>query len=351
MLNNSSPPPTSPTANVRAHYPPGLLDLSRRWVNRLPVAPWICYLALFVLLYVMFNLFYWIDGLQPWGRLRLLPSPIIAWNVLTLAFHHYLDDYALTALQAFRPAIDVSDEEYAALQYQLTTLPLRQELLGGLFWIVVATGVLFAGLSLFATFIPVWEIALAILTSYYIGGAFFFHTFRQLRMVSGLHAATQHVDLFDPGPAYAFSGLTARTAIAWVFLEYATLAALPPPLRSSPVLIPVFAALILAALVFVLPLLGMHNLLSHQQQALESEVNRRLKRGLGSILASADANDPVAMAQFEQTVDSLLKARQIVDGLPTWPWQPATVRGLATAILLPLLLWLLQELLTRFLAL
>jgi hypothetical protein len=31
--------------------------------------------------------------------------------------------------------------------------------------------------------------------------------------------------------------------------------------------------------------------------------------------------------------------------MPTWPWQPATFRGLLTALLLPLLLLLIQRLL------
>ncbi len=39
----------------------------------------------------------------------------------------------------------------------------------------------------------------------------------------------------------------------------------------------------------------------------------------------------------------------MLEKMPTWPWQASTLRGLMTAVLLPLFLWLSQRLLERLL--
>jgi hypothetical protein len=36
-----------------------------------------------------------------------------------------------------------------------------------------------------------------------------------------------------------------------------------------------------------------------------------------------------------------------LEAVSTWPWQPETLRGILVAVLLPLLVWLLQRVLSR----
>ena len=49
-------------------------------------------------------------------------------------------------------------------------------------------------------------------------------------------------------------------------------------------------------------------------------------------------------------VISLLETeRDTLKGVSTWPWQPETLRFLVTALVLPLLLWIIQFVLQRIL--
>jgi hypothetical protein len=51
-----------------------------------------------------------------------------------------------------------------------------------------------------------------------------------------------------------------------------------------------------------------------------------------------------------RTVLSALKEeRETIEGLSTWPWRPGTFTRMLSAIFLPILLWLLREVLGRFL--
>ena len=55
--------------------------------------------------------------------------------------------------------------------------------------------------------------------------------------------------------------------------------------------------------------------------------------------SNADARNKV--------ISSLMTERDMVSHLPTWPWQPSTVGTLATAMVLPLVLWLMTRILER----
>jgi hypothetical protein len=112
------------------------------------------------------------------------------------------------------------------------------------------------------------------------------------------------------------------------------------------------AILTLVALaVFVWPLWGVHRLLEAEKGEQMTAVEQRLKAAVATLYQRVDSGELAEMDQVEKTIASLKTTRDIVDARPTWPWQPSTLRGLATAILLPIVLWLLQELLQRLLRL
>lgn len=55
------------------------------------------------------------------------------------------------------------------------------------------------------------------------------------------------------------------------------------------------------------------------------------------------------MDAFKAAIDSLRTKQEVVAKISTWPWQIDTVRRVATAAALPLVPWVLQRLLERFL--
>ena len=49
----------------------------------------------------------------------------------------------------------------------------------------------------------------------------------------------------------------------------------------------------------------------------------------------------------EKSLASLLAERDLFNKLPTWPWSVATLRGVASAILLPVLIFVLTRVIDR----
>jgi hypothetical protein len=86
-----------------------------------------------------------------------------------------------------------------------------------------------------------------------------YHTVRQLRIVSQLHAAARTINLFQPRLTYAFSRLTASTALGVLVFLYFDFVVNPPTTETAA--LPCFAltaiSVVLAVAAFLLPLLGL----------------------------------------------------------------------------------------------
>jgi hypothetical protein len=52
---------------------------------------------------------------------------------------------------------------------------------------------------------------------------------------------------------------------------------------------------------------------------------------------------------LNKTLASLVVERELLAKIPTWPWQPGALTGFLTALLLPIILWLIQRILERML--
>jgi hypothetical protein len=52
--------------------------------------------------------------------------------------------------------------------------------------------------------------------------------------------------------------------------------------------------------------------------------------------------NPEEMDEVNKAIASLEIEQRVISGISTWPWQPETVRWLVTALVLPLVLWIIQ---------
>lgn len=325
-------------------YSPAIIERFARLVERLPLPAWAFFLLLLLAGYILFTAGRWLTGEMP--GMAAVPAPALIWDVSILALHQYLDRYALKSLASFNKALGASEAELAQLGTRLTVMPLRLEIVGAAFWCVLATFLTWLQLGSFLEYFPPWEIAVSI-ASFAIGGAFFVHVIYQLRLVSKIHASARVIDLFDPEPLYSFSGLTVRTAVGIVIVQYLVLLVLPGEIRTSTILVPVASITWLAVVVFIWPLWGMHRRLVAQKELLQADINLLLKKSVDELIRAAPLGVVENPERLEKTLSALRAGQAAVTDLPTWPWQPSTVRGFATALLLPLFLWLVQELLAR----
>jgi hypothetical protein len=274
---------------------------------------------------------------------------------LTLWLVHQLAGVAADALDEFRPSLTVTDTEAARLRYELTVIPATPALVilafsavfTPLYWWYDPVGSVVVGLS------PVALVGRFFSESFF--GAllmvFAFQSIRQLRAVDRIHRSATRVDLFRPAPLYAFSVLTSRTAIllALVFTVPTAVAAAQAGGEGGSLWFVGFAGIgvLMAAIVFVVPLLGMRRRIAAEKVRLQGEVGSRIASTIGAVHAAVDAGDLAAAASMNDALAVLIAERDLVDKLPTFPWRPGTLGAVATAIALPLALSIATRLLER----
>ncbi len=336
-------------------YPPSWVDRFIDWVSGLPGPSWLFYIALWLALFLMANAVKWLDGSEPLGTITPFYTVGAGDGAYLLALMHYLKGAASAALRAFRPALTVSEAEYDRLHYRLTTQPARGTLLAsGICAAIAALNVLYNPTvpnSYYHTSLLAiaFGSAIAILTLVCFG-ALVYQTVHQLTMVSRIHAAVMHINLFQPDPLYAFSGLTVRTAMGYLFLaDTAVLVMYEFMLETDPLAVGIMAfMMLLAAVTFVLPLRGMHRRMVEEKGRLESEANRRLETAIAELHRRVDTMDLTEMSELYRAISSLEIERDMLAKISTWPWQPGTLRVALSPVLLPVAVWLIQRLLERF---
>ena len=178
---------------------------------------------------------------------------------------------------------------------------------------------------------------------------FFYHTIWQLRMVSLIHTSAADVNLFRLTPLYAFSGLTARTGISLLLMNYFGVLTDPATFENLALITLTILASFIATVCFVLPLRGMHVRIVTEKKRLRAEASTRLEAVIQQLYARADSRDLEEVDRLKQLMDSLVSTREIIEKIPTWPWEPGTLISFISVFLLPLGVRLIVGLIGQFL--
>lgn len=100
-----------------------------------------------------------------------------------------------------------------------------------------------------------------------------------------------------------------------------------------------FLVLGMSALLFVVPLRGMHRRLVVLKSQRLAATDRRFEHAAERLHAEIDAADPVELQAVGATMSGLALERGRVEHISTWPWSAATLRGFLSSIALPVLIW------------
>jgi hypothetical protein len=338
-------------------YTPSWLDLVTDAVRRVPVPFGLVYLAVGLALSLLRTIIGWVDGGYPVGtffHVHVLDGLIPLYFVFII---HLLDDMARRALADYRAKLKDGDSDYADLQYRLTTLPFRSTLV-----------VSILGFALGAVYIPFLLSPLDIKSSLYLTSPtavvidtvlsglsglmmilFSFHTLHQLRMISRIYTRHTSVSIFDIGPLYSLSRVSALTTVSLLFFTYVYLAFYGDwQINSVSNAVVVGAILVIALLTFIVPLYGAHRLLLKEKHHRQSQIARRIEIAADALHAKADAGDYSDEADhIGKTIDGLFQERGLVAKAATWPWEPEAVRAVVTAVLLPVFIWIVTRILER----
>ena len=329
------------------------IDILTAGIDRSPIPNTIICGLLFVGVVALTQSVKWIDGSMPAWSLGSIAALLGIWTVLPLALMHYLDRVAHAALDSFRPALQIDQAGLDRWHAELTTmpgLPAFAASLAGMasLWLAMAVSPsLFAPARTSQVTAVVW---LAILhVNFALVGALVYHTLRQLLTVSRVYATASRLDVFSPEPLYAFSGLAARTGIAWALALYLSVALQPQILVS-----PLAAGLLIGQVgsiiaMFFLPLLGIHRRLFEEKHRLQSDLHHRLEAVFGKLHALIDAADRKPIDEINKMINGLAAERDLLVKISTLPWQPGTLTAVLSALLIPLALYLILRLPTRML--
>jgi len=333
-----------------APRPISWIDHLLRAVQRSRLPNWAFYAGLFGVGHALVVLLHVRDGVPLERALLTSPRVFLVWTVYLLAMTQYLNAVARERMARFRPALDVDDATFAALTARLTTMPAAPVVAHGLGWMAVGAAILWALWDeVLRLGYPPWEVLLTVAT-FFVGGGAIYHTVHQLRQVSRLLARVERVDLYRLDPLHAFAGLTAQSALGWIALLYATTLLVPRALWVPAVEATWLVVGAVAVAAFVVPLRGMHRRLAAAKHAALVANGARMRRAMEAVHAAIDAGDAERLDGQNKAVAALAAERERLTKLSTWPWETGTLRGFVTALLLPLLLRLGQQVLERVVA-
>ena len=332
-------------------------DAAVRWFERLPGPPVAAIAAITVVLALPLHLAEWFD--DP-ARLSVHPDLVIgaATPGLFLWVALVLNRAAVGALDRLRPALDPS-ESPEAIAADLVRTP------GPLAIAAVVVG-LVGGISSVLQSPANWGIdpahpgarqmaalVLSAGTEVLLIGLLA-HVLHQLRVVTRVHRTSVRIDLFHLQPLYAFSTLTARTGITLIVLVVTLIVALSA--TTGALLITGASDLAITASIFgvaiacfVLPLLGLHGRIADAKEVGLADAQGTLGIVLREVRARVARGDLEGAAKLKDATLAAESGVAAIVKISTWPWRTETLRAFVSAVLLPIGLFLVYELLRRVL--
>jgi hypothetical protein len=346
------------------------------WVESLPGPAWWPYVLLGLILLTAQIAIQWAGGTYPVGTVDMFNVVVAVTVPYQLGLMHYLLRTAGHSLEDFRPALRASPAEADELTYRLTTLPPRGAFLAGLgvtvfsLLIVLLSGLAgtldlpwltnILGDNILLAFPKVFRISASpasmgltsviTLASWWTTGAYAYLVIHQLRLIDRIYTRFAYLRLFRLGPLYAFSRHTLRSAIGLLILAYALFATAPQVVYSA---VGGASWLLLVSggvATFLLPLIGIHRHLVREKDRMLEEAGRRMEAGVAELHRRMDKNELARMDDLNKALSSLEIERAALERVPTWPWERGTLRSLVAAILIPLLIFVIQAILQRYLA-
>ena len=345
------------TANNEKNKPyrPHFIHAFFNWLERLPLPSWLSTLLLFPLIGIVQHLVAYQRGFLLPGEINFDLATAGYWIAGPLLIYLWSVKGSTKAWEDIRPLFDPDGETYARLQYAFFTIPGRKGTL--IFWVGVLAGIQ-NGLSDKAV-APAVDYAFAELrlTIWALGAAtislIIYQLIRQLGVIKTLYHQAEHVDIFNQQPLYGFPVFTA--VYVFILLLFVLVAPffLDPTAFASEVVLYVSAAFVpISLLMFYSPLAGMHSRLRMEKEALQAEVGNRIRMILRQIHQAAfDEKNYANTGSMISVHAVLLKEKEAINDLSTWPWRRGTFSGLVTALLFPITLSILRDVISGWIGL
>jgi len=334
-------------------FPGSWIDQLQARLDRTSVGPWAVYGLLALVLAGGLHLAYWLPGSLAFPSLSLRLAWTGAYAPIILASLHYADRVATGSLSRFQPALQAGPADYDRALRRLTLLPSPSVGLA----LILGAAFMRTLLRLDPTFLglytgqPLPDTAVTVVG--WINSSMIlivlYYLVRQLTAVSAVHRSAGDVNLYDWQPMFAFSNLTYRTVVISVVVISCFVLVFPEVLQSPPALSSVVLGLLLTGAEFFLPLAGLHTKLQSEKHRLLSDARRRIQATLEELHQRIEAADVSSMQRMKDQLGSLLLEEDYLGKLRTWPWPPGLFLRVLGVIGLPIVLFVLQRVLQKWL--
>jgi hypothetical protein len=301
------------------------------------------------------------DGTWP-GDVALIQVMLPVYAVMTPLSLHYRNRLALRALAQTR--VLLSDEAtYDDLRYRITQLPAGRTAVAALSGLAVL-GLLLLGrpegadeaLGLYTSPAVTWlQWVFQVLTWSGVGITGY-HILRQALLVHEVYTRHARIDLFSPGPLYALSRLTAANTVFTIVVGAVGAAAVAPAddpgsSPTTPVQWVIFLIVMLVVIgaSFVAPLYGAHRLLVTEKTAALDAVGTRAAALIDMVESRVDHRELADAAEVNALLEALAGSREVIGRIRTWPWEPDTSRVVTTALVAPVVIYLVTQALDAWL--
>jgi hypothetical protein len=342
-------------------FKPSWFDQFTILMDRLPGPYWLAYLLLGLVLVGIGLLIQFFDDTRIFMRFEPLELLILFQIVFVLTLITFLNKYGIKVLETFRPVFSGTEDEAALLKLHLTSMPSRSinrlsviyllvySVLGYLILRYSGSPALESQSNLVDyvfTRTPFGYYTIVIFAILWlVNFIFIYNTFHQLRVI---HYALTHkaeIKLFRQTELYAFSRILAARSIGFVITSPIWLVVD----RGVVTLIINIVFSILALLIFIVPLIGVHRLLESQKDVLLLESSENKESLIYQLLDHLRQENMTEAGGLKDSLSSVTLAHDEITKVSTWPWQTNTIRQIAGAITLPIFIWTIQYFLGKLL--
>lgn len=332
---------------------PSFVSRFTRWVHTLPISAKSFYLALFLFSLVISVISRWIAGVLPAKPISIndvydvISDPILIVGIL--AIYYYLDSEIEEAVDQSRPISTLSDEQYAKLRYELVVIPLWPHLTVAL---VMGAGAIQGAMEAYG-FDVIQASNMLLLAEWGLVGALFFgFAYRVIRLIvlSGqFYAGPLLLNIYNLPPIYELSTTVGKVALFQLLLWYPNLVFNVNALSSTIRLVIVFVVSLAPLMAFLVPQAILSRRLTREKSNLIVAVQRELEITFARLSRELESVNFDSSKSIQATIESLISEKRFIESIPTWPWRLGTFRVAITAVLLPEFVWLIQQVLDRFL--
>lgn len=335
-------------------YAPSWFDRLLDWVDGLPGPVWVYLAVLVVAQWLLTNALLWFNGKLPVGSFEVTLSFFVVIVPYVLGFWLYARGVTSRALDTFRPLLQMDDAAYARLKYELLTLPAGQTgvltlvfLVGSLLFLVWLSPTVYLDYSS-SNVNAILQYGIVIIPAQVFSFLGIYRAFYQLRRLTRIQRLATQINLYQAPPLYAFSSVTATISIGLLLPAYYIFASRPEMALGSPIVLSSLVAAVLVAIaMFLLPLREMHNRIGRERARMLVEVNRRFENLVMLVRQAVDAGEFQKMEEWNKGLLNLVIERDTIEKFSSWPWERGTLTGFLTALILPVVLWIITRLLER----